>query len=113
MVEMNKETETQIQELQLLEQTLQSLIMQKQAFQLELSEVDNALEELVKNEKEIYKISGSIMIKSSKETVVKDLKQKKDLLSLRLKSINEQEKNLSEKSESIREKVLSKIQQKE
>ncbi len=108
-MDINKETENQIRELQLLEQNLQNVLMQKQAFQMELSEVENALEELNKTSEEVYRISGNIMIKSSKDSIMKDLKQKKDLILLRLKSIDSQEKNLSETSENLRKKVLSKI----
>ena len=108
-MEINKETESQIKELQLLEQNLQSVLMQKQAFQMELSEVENAIEELGKVNDEVYKIVGNVMVKYSKENLLKDLKQKKDLLSLRLKSLDSQEKNLSETTESLRKKVLSRI----
>lgn len=110
-MDINKETESQIKELQLLEQNLQSIIMQKQAFQMELSEVENALEELAKSSGEAYKIVGNIMIKSTKDDLLKDLKQKKDLIELRLKSINSQEKSLEEDSENLRKTVLSKIKQ--
>ena len=106
-MEMNKETEAQIRELQMLEQNLQNILMQKQAFQLELSETENAFEELTKNNGEVFKISGNIMIKSSKENILKDLKQKKDLISLRLKSLDSQEKNISSTSENLRKKVLA------
>ena len=87
-MDINKETESQIKELQLLEQNLQSILMQKQAFQMELSETENALEELARANDETFKIVGNIMIKYSKENLSKDLKQKKDLLSLRLKSFD-------------------------
>jgi len=106
---MEKETENQIKELQMLEQNLQNILMQKQAFQMELSETENALEELNKYDEEVFKIVGNIMIKYSKENLLKDLKQKKDLFALRLKSLDSQEKSISETSESLREKVLSKI----
>ena len=108
-MEINKETENQIKELQLLEQNLQSVLMQKQAFQLELSEVENALTELAKVKDEVYKIVGNVMLKYSKENLIKDLMQKKDLMSLRLKSLDAQEKNFTETTESLRKKVLSKI----
>jgi prefoldin beta subunit len=108
-MDINKETESQIKELQVLEQNLQSILMQKQAFQLELSEVENAFEELNKSSEEVYKIVGNIMIKYSKENLIKDLKQKKDLLALRLKSLDAQEKSITESSENLRKKVLSKI----
>jgi prefoldin beta subunit len=110
-MDINKETESQIKELQLLEQNLQSILMQKQAFQMELSEVENALEELAKASGEAYKIVGNIMIKSTKDDLIKELKQKKDLIELRLKSINSQEKSLEEDSENLRKTVLSKIKQ--
>ena len=73
---MDKETENQIRELQILEQNLQSMLMQKQAFQLELSETENAIEELNKSNDETFKIVGNIMIKYSKENLLKDLKER-------------------------------------
>lgn len=109
-MDINQETESQIKELQVLEQNLQSVLMQKQAFQMELGEVENALEELEKAKEDVFKIVGNIMIRSSKDTLKKDLSQKKDLISLRLKSLGNQEKSLEESSEALRKKVLSKIQ---
>jgi prefoldin beta subunit len=109
-MEIDKETEKQIQELQILENSLQSLLMQKQAFQLELSETENALEELEKTKDDVYKIVGQIMIKASKDNLSKELGEKKDMLSMRLKSFDAQEEKISESSEILRKKVLSKIQ---
>lgn len=105
----DKETEKQIQELQIFEQNLQNLLMQKQAFQFELSEIENAAEELAKASGEVYKITGQIMIKSKKEDLQKDLKEKQELISLRLKSIASQEKPLSKKAEDLRKEVLTKL----
>jgi prefoldin beta subunit len=107
---MDSETETQIKELQALEQNLQSLLMQRQAFEMELGETENALIELNKSTEDVYKIVGNIMIKYSKENLSKDLKQKKDLLALRLKSIDTQQKGIEATAESKRKIVLSKIQ---
>jgi len=108
-MDLDKETETQIKELQMLEQNLQSILMQKQAFQLELSETESALGELGKSGEEIYRITGNIMVKSSKSVLEKDLTQKKELISLGLKSLDSQEKNISDSAETLRKKVLSKI----
>jgi len=105
----DKETQEKIQELQSLEQTLQSLIMQKQAFQFELNETDNALSEIEKSKDDVFKIIGQIMIKSSKDQIIEDLKNKQKLLKLRLDSIEKQEKTLSEQSEKIREEVMKKL----
>ena len=106
---MDKETEEQIKELQILEQNLQAVLMQKQAFQSEISEVENAIEQLADTKEEVYKIVGNIMIKSSKESLSKDLNSKKEIVALRLKSLDAQEKSLSEHTEELRKKVLSKI----
>ena len=54
MPELDKQTEAQIQELQVLEQNLQNILMQKQAFQLELAEVENALKEIKKADKYFF-----------------------------------------------------------
>ena len=105
----DKETQEKIQELQSLEQTLQSLIMQKQAFQFELNETDNALSEIEKSKDDVFKIIGQIMIKSSRDQIIEDLKNKQKLLKLRLDSIEKQEKTLSEQSEKIREEVMKKL----
>ena len=42
-MKIDAETGKKIQELQILEQNLQNLLMQKQAFQIELNEIENAL----------------------------------------------------------------------
>lgn len=108
-MEIDKETEKQIKELQILEQNLQNILIQRQAFQLEISEIENALEELKKSEGEVYKIVGQIMIKSKKEAIEKELFQKQEMISARMKSFDNQEKNLSKIIEDLRLKVLSKI----
>ena len=84
--------------------------MQKQSLQMELSEVETALTEISKAKTEVYKISGQIMIAADKEGLEKELKQKQDLVSLRLKSLDKQESTLAESSEKLREEVLGKVQ---
>jgi prefoldin beta subunit len=86
-----------IQEAQMLEQSMNSLLMQRQAFNLELNETLNALEEVKKTDDEIYKLSGSIMLKADKEKVKKELEDKKKILEMRLESIEKQEKLLEKK----------------
>lgn len=108
-MEINPETEENIKELQFLEQNLQAILMQKQTFEMELNEAENALAEVEKTKDEVFKITGNIMIKSSKEVIMKELNQKKDLIRLRIKSLDSQEKSLSENSEALRKKVLDKI----
>ena len=105
----DKETQEKIQELQNYEQTIQSMMMQKQAFQIELSETENALEEITKSKDDVFKLVGNIMIKSDKTLIEKELKQKKELLALRLKSIEKQETDIGKEAEELREEVMKKI----
>ena len=108
-MELDKETQEKIQELQASEQTLQQMLMQKQAFQMELNETENALTEIVKAKDDVFKIIGQIMIKSPKKEVEDGLKKKQELLSLRMKSIETQEETFLEQTNKLREEVMKKI----
>lgn len=112
-MKITKETQEKIQELQVLEQNLQQVLIQKQAFQLEMNETESALSEIAKTKEDIYKIVGSIMIKADKSETEKELKEKKDILSLRLKSLEKQEENFSAKTEKLREEVMKMMETKE
>ncbi len=105
----NKEDTQKIQEMQIAEQSIQNLLVQKQVFQLELAETNNALEELKKSKDDAFKIVGNLMIKSNKADLEKELTRKKDLINLRIKSLEKQEKNLEEQLTKIRSEVLKKL----
>ncbi len=98
---MNKED---IQQLQFLEQSLQSVFMQKQQFQSQLVEIESALTELSKTNV-AYKIVGNIMISSKKEDLNKDLGAKKELFTARLAVLEKQEKKFKEEAERIQKKI--------
>ncbi|MBS3075640.1 prefoldin subunit beta [Candidatus Pacearchaeota archaeon] len=108
-MELDKETQEKIQELQSYEHTLQNLLMQKQAFQFESNETENAIDEVSKSKDEVFKIVGSIMIKTDNEKILKELKQKSEHLSIRFKSIEKQESELTKRIEELRDEVMKKI----
>ncbi len=108
MVEISKDAEQKISQLQLLEQSLQNLLLQRQQFQAQLTEIESALNEL-KDTKQSYKIIGNIMVDSSKEDLKKDLTKKKEMVELRIKSLEKQEENIKEKQKKVQKEVLSKI----
>src|SRR3989344_6825063 len=103
---MDKAMEEKIRELQLLEQNLQQTIMQRQNFQGRLMEIDNALEELEKNPKDVYKIIGPIMVRTNKNDVEKDLKSKKEVVNLRITNVEKNENKLKEKAKNLQEEVM-------
>jgi len=103
-----KETEQQIMQLQMLEQNLTNLTVQKQQFQNQLIEIDSALKEL-KGAKKAYKIVGNIMISSNQEDLEKDLNQKKEIIDLRIKNFEKQEKLLKEKASELQKEEMNQI----
>lgn len=95
-----------IQEIQILEQSIQNILLQKQAFQIELSETESAKKEIEKSSDDVFKVIGQIMIKTDKEKTIEELSNKEKLLSLRLKSIKKQEEIIKNKIESLQKEII-------
>lgn len=110
--EIPKELEEKFKDLQLLEQNLQNFNLQKQKFQVELIEIENALKELTNEKKETYKIVSNIMIETSPIELKKELESKKEVIDLRIKNLEKQETNIRNKAEEIQKEVMSKLQKK-
>jgi len=108
MTGMSKEAEQKINQLQMFEQSMQSILVQKQQFQNQLMEAESALGE-IDGSKEVYKMIGNIMVLATKEDLKKDLQGKKEMLDLRIKSIEKQETQMKEKATKLQEEVLKQI----
>ena len=93
--------------LQQLQQTLQQVLTQKQQLEVELLEIDQALTELEKTDENtsIYKSIGSLLIKSGKDTVTKDLEEKKDLSNMRVSVLTKQENRLRTQVKELQDKL--------
>lgn len=107
---MDKETESKIQELQILEQNLQNMLLQKQNFQGKLLENENALKEIGDLKGESYKIIGTIMILKDNKILKEELNSEKEIIELRIKSIEKQENKIKEKMEDIQKEVMKKLE---
>ena len=103
-----KETQESIGKLQMIEQNVQTLMMQKQQFQAQQFEIDSALKEIEKTD-ESYKIVGNVMIKADKAGLKEELSKKKEIIDLRLKNIDKQEEQLKKKAETLQKEVMSKM----
>jgi len=99
------ETSKKIEELQLLENHLQSFLAQKQVIQVELNEIDNALEELKKPGDEVYKMTSGFLIKSDKNDVKTELEGKKKLFGMREDSMEKQEKLIEKDVAKLRDEI--------
>jgi prefoldin beta subunit len=92
-----------------LQQQLRNVLIQKEAFKIQVAEIESALEELKKNKEEnVYKIVGNIMIRKRKDEIEKELNELKDDSELKIRSLENIEKSLIEKIKTIEEKLRSK-----
>ena len=107
-MEVSKETEQKIGQLQMFEQSLQSFLGQKQQFQAQLVEIESALSELEGTDK-AYKIVGNIMVESDKNELKADLESKKEMLELRIRTMEKQEAQVREKTSKLQSEILKKI----
>ena len=101
-----KDQNEQMHEMQILEQNLQNLLLQKQAFQIELTETQSALKEIENSKDEVFKIVGQLMIKTDKAKIKEELLNKEKILSLRTKTLEKQDASLMERLNSIRDEII-------
>jgi len=82
--------------MQRLQQTLQSILAQKQQVNVESSETEQALSELQKmtDEAVVYKAMGTILVKTERTRMISELTERKDLLSTRVTVLQKQEERL-------------------
>jgi len=73
-------------------QQLMFLTQQKQQIQFQLNVLENTIKELEKTkEKKVYKGIGNVFIYADKEDVIKETKDLKDTLNLRIQTVQKQE----------------------
>ena len=82
--------------LQQLQQTLQSILAQKQQVEMEKTEVEQTIAELQKTADDavIYKAAGSLLIKAEKPKVTEELVERKELLDTRSTVLARQEERM-------------------
>lgn len=82
--------------LQQLQQTLQTIMAQKQQVEMEKTEVEQTLAELQKTADDtiIYKAAGSLLVKAEKPKVNQDLIDRKELLETRSTVLTRQEERV-------------------
>ncbi len=93
--------------LQQLRAKLNQILTEKNIVQAQLREAERALEILrnLSSETPIYRSAGHLMVRVSKEEAERDLSDKKDILELRLKSLEKQESSLNTEIKGIEGKI--------
>lgn len=102
--EIGKEAEQLLMQFQIQNQQLENLLVQKQTLMFQKNEVENALKEF-ETGTEFYKIAGPILVKKDKETLKKEIEEKKEELDVMLSSVEKNEKKLREMVVKNRDKL--------
>jgi len=97
----------QLARFQQLQQTLNVILVERQRLEAELLEVKDALEALEKSPDDalVYKAVGPVLIQSSKQKLIEELSERKELAETRLKLLEKQEQRTREQLESIQKEL--------
>ena len=101
-------TSNKVNQLQMLRQSLESVVMQKQQIESSLIEIDSAISQLSSSNKS-FKIIGKIMIESSNDVLKKELVEKKEVIQIRLKNFASQEEKIKTDMEELQKEVVAQL----
>jgi len=104
----------QILRLQQLQQTLNIILVERQRLESELLEVKNALQELerVTDAAIVYKAVGPVLVQSSREKLLQELNEKKELAETRLKILEKQEQRTRSQLDTLQKEIQSALAEK-
>lgn len=102
------ELQHKLMRLQQMRDQLQNVTLRRQQIELELREVEGALEELGKlpAETTVYKSTGILFYKSDHDKLVTELTDRKETLELRVKTLQHQEDSAKKQFEVYRKQVV-------
>ncbi len=108
MIQSTVDIREKIVEFERQRQTLLSVNMQKQQLEVSVNGLTKALEELSNSKEEkAYKAAGNILVAKDRKELVKELEELKETQSLRVKTLDKQEKSLVEKLNKLKTEIES------
>ena len=98
----------QLLRLQQIQQNLQAIIRKKQQVAQETADTDRVIEEIIKIEEDnkIYKRYNTLLIKSNREDILEELREKKEKLNIRMMVVEKQEKRVSDNLKEVENKII-------
>lgn len=105
--QMSPKVQNQIQQLQQVQQQLQTVLSQKAQYEIEIRETRRAEEELadLPAEATVFQSVGTVMMQKPKDAVAASLKEKVETLELRIKQLERQEQMLQGRFETLQNQV--------
>ena len=101
-----------VEQMQFFQENLNAIIMQKQAFQMELNETVSALKEVENSKEDVYKLIGQLLVKVSKEKIIEELKNKEKIIKMRLERLSSQEEKINSEAKKVRDELIKNSQEK-
>ncbi|MBN1170037.1 prefoldin subunit beta [Candidatus Micrarchaeota archaeon] len=77
-----------------LEKQLEVLLIQKHQLQIQVNEINHALDQLKKSKGEVYRSVGSIILHTTRDEAQTDLKERLELLEVKINTLGKQEEKL-------------------
>ena len=98
----------QISRLQQIQQNLQAIMIKKQQIEQEIAETDRILEEIKKidGDNKVYKRYDNLLIKSKREDILKEFKEKKVTLNTRMLVVEKQESRVNDNLKEVENKII-------
>jgi prefoldin beta subunit len=109
MSELPPQVQNMVAQLQQIQQQLQAVAAQKAQVEALLKETEASLEEVQKASEDtpIFKTAGNVLVRVDKESLLKELQEKKDTYEIRLKTLERQEERLKERLTEMHKKIQS------
>jgi prefoldin beta subunit len=97
----------QILRLKQIQQNLQAIMMKKQQIEQEIAETDTILEEIKKldGDNKVYKRYDNLLIKSKREDILREFKEKKVTLNTRILVVEKQESRVNDNLKEVENKI--------
>jgi prefoldin beta subunit len=111
--ELPPQIQNQLAQLQQLQQQAQAVISQKSQIESLIRETDAALKELEKSSDDavIYKSVGELLFKAEKPKLVEELKERKEMMDLRLKTMSKQEERIQSRFTQLQDQLKQSLGQ--
>jgi prefoldin beta subunit len=111
--ELPPQIQNQLAQLQQLQQQAQAVMAQKTQIEGLIRETDAALKELEKSTDDaiIYKSVGELLFRAEKPKLTEDLKERKDMMDIRLKTMAKQEERIQGRFTQLQEQLKQSLGQ--
>ncbi|HOV51363.1 MAG: Prefoldin subunit beta [Methanosaeta sp. PtaB.Bin018] len=105
--ELPPQVQNQLAQLQQLQQQAQAVMTQKNQIEVLIRETEAALKELEKSSDDavIYKSVGELLFRADRSKLMEELKERKEMMDLRLKTMAKQEERIQSRFTQLQEQL--------